>query len=89
MRGREHAGREAMSQPVRLWGSLTAVLQRFVAHAWCALREIPGTLVEDKGLTLTIHTRRTPAALLPTVKRLVFRLVRPAICPYAPRPLGL
>ncbi|MBI3329467.1 MAG: trehalose-phosphatase [Nitrospinae bacterium] len=167
-----------MSPPVHLWGSLTAVLQRLMAHAWCALlldydgtltpivanpaearlspamrrvltalarhpryrvaivsgraladlrgrvdieaawlagnhgleiegprtayrhpgalrfrpaiealartlqsalREMPGALVEDKGLTLTIHTRRTPAALLPTVKRLVFRLVRPAI----------
>ena len=45
----------------------------------CELREIPGALVEDKGLSLTVHTRRTPALLVPTVKRRVFLLARPAI----------
>lgn len=43
------------------------------------LREIPGALIEDKGLTLTVHTRRTPPSLLPTVKRLVFLLAHPVI----------
>ncbi|MBI3325169.1 MAG: trehalose-phosphatase [Nitrospinae bacterium] len=52
--------------------SLARALQR-------ELKAIPGAWVEDKGLTLTVHTRRAPAALVPMVKRLVFLLARPSI----------
>jgi len=38
-----------------------------------------GAWVEDKGLTLSIHFRRVPAALVPTVQERVKRRVGPAI----------
>jgi trehalose-phosphatase len=43
------------------------------------LEEIPGVLVEDKGLTLSVHFRRVPEALVPEVNSRVMRGVAPAI----------
>jgi trehalose-phosphatase len=43
------------------------------------LETIPGVWVEDKGLTLTVHTRRVPTAYVPLVQRLVLRVLRSAL----------
>jgi trehalose-phosphatase len=43
------------------------------------LKTIPGAWVEDKGLTLTVHTREVPTAYVPLVQRRVLRLLRPAL----------
>lgn len=41
------------------------------------LAAFPGVWVEDKGLTLTIHWRQTPAAFIPMVHRRVHTLLGP------------
>jgi trehalose 6-phosphate phosphatase len=43
------------------------------------LETIPGAWVEDKGLTLTVHTREVPTAYIPLVQRRVLRLLRSAL----------
>ena len=43
------------------------------------LETIPGAWVEDKGLTLTVHTREVPTAYVPLVQRRVLHLLRSAL----------
>ncbi len=43
------------------------------------LEQIPGALVEDKGLSLSVHFRRVPEALVPVVKGRLLQLARSAI----------
>jgi trehalose-phosphatase len=43
------------------------------------LETISGAWIEDKGLTLTVHTREVPTAYIPLVQRRVLRLLRSAL----------
>jgi trehalose-phosphatase len=52
--------------------ALTQALQRDLA-------EIPGVLIEDKGLTLSVHYRGVPAASAPLVKERLFARAGPAV----------
>lgn len=52
--------------------ALTHDLQRDLA-------EIPGALVEDKGVTLSVHYRQVPGALVPQVRDRLLQRAGPAI----------
>ena len=43
------------------------------------LEAIPGAWVEDKGLTLSVHFRRVPAASVPEVKARLIKRAGPGI----------
>jgi trehalose 6-phosphate phosphatase len=43
------------------------------------LAEIPGVLVEDKGLTLSVHYRQVPTAFVPRVRERLLEHARPGI----------
>lgn len=43
-----------------------------------ALAEVPGCLIEDKGLTITVHVRETPTAWIDRVQSAVGRAARDA-----------
>jgi trehalose 6-phosphate phosphatase len=43
------------------------------------LAEIPEALVEDKGVTLTVHYRRVPASFIPEVKARLLKRAGPAL----------
>ena len=53
-----------------------AVVKDHLAHA---LASIPGINVENKGLTLTIHYRATPASLIDEVDSIVSATCRPSV----------
>jgi trehalose 6-phosphate phosphatase len=43
------------------------------------LAAIPGVLVEDKGVTLSVHYRRVPAALVPQIRERLLQRAGPAV----------
>jgi trehalose 6-phosphate phosphatase len=69
------AGRYDHPEALRLRPQMTALRHELQA----ALAQIPGAIVEDKGLTLSVHYRQVPVARVPEVKRQVEHYTRPAL----------
>ena len=58
---------------------LQSLLRTLAQDLQQELETIPGAWVEDKGLTLTVHTREVPTAYVALVQRRVLRLLRSAL----------
>jgi trehalose-phosphatase len=58
---------------------LQSLLRTLAQDLQRELETIPGAWVEDKGLTLTVHTRGVPTTYVPLVQRRVLRLLRSAL----------
>ncbi len=54
--------------------SMRSVVQRLAGRLERDLERFPGVVLENKGLTLTVHYRRVPRASLPSLRRLRARL---------------
>ena len=60
-------------------GQLREVQRELFQELAESLADIPGVLVEDKGLTLSVHYRLTPEGLAPDLRRRFQNLVKPYV----------
>jgi len=63
-----------MTQPLLLWKHLDAVLQRCLAHEWCAL------LLDYDGTLAPLGADPATACLSPVIRQVIPRLVHHALC---------
>jgi trehalose-phosphatase len=59
--------------------SLRPQIHALAQALWQDLTELPGIFIEDKGVTLSVHYRRVPAACVPMVKERLLARAGPAV----------
>lgn len=55
------------------------IIQNVCSKLEPLLKDIEGTIIEDKGLTASVHYRMTPPKEIPTVKRIVESTIEPYV----------